>query len=257
MTNADKFKEIFGIYATELWARPEKEFLEWLNADVPDKNVGDTISRRAAISAAEKESQRYGAYGYMDTKSIIDMLEDLPSAEPRWIPVKTRPMDEEEKRYWEEHYDYAFGEDYDGTMFDCPMPEDGQEVWVCSKCGNIWQDTCEVDVGIGLEDNGDWDDIVAWMPFKSGIWMSSITISGRSFAHCSSVSAPSAASPPTRYRERPAKNSFKVLRTSSSSSARKIVSTSLLTTCVLQRHTKKEHLKKRFTAFILRYSQRT
>ena len=31
MTNADKFKQIFGIYATELWAKPEKEFLEWLN----------------------------------------------------------------------------------------------------------------------------------------------------------------------------------------------------------------------------------
>ena len=32
MTNADKFKEMFGIYATELWAMPEKKFLEWLNA---------------------------------------------------------------------------------------------------------------------------------------------------------------------------------------------------------------------------------
>lgn len=95
-------------------------------------------------------------------------LRELPSAEPeqRWIPVKSRPMDEEEKRYWEEHYGYAFGEDYDGIMFDCLMPEDGQEIWVCSKCGNVWQDTCEVDEGIGLEGNGDWDDIVAWMPFE-------------------------------------------------------------------------------------------
>lgn len=33
MTNADKFKAIFGLYATELWAKPEKDFLEWLNAD--------------------------------------------------------------------------------------------------------------------------------------------------------------------------------------------------------------------------------
>ena len=49
MTNADKFKEIFGIYATELWAKPEEELLAWLNADVPDTNVGDTISRQAAI----------------------------------------------------------------------------------------------------------------------------------------------------------------------------------------------------------------
>ena len=34
MTNADKFKSLFGIYATELWAMSEKDFLEWLNSEV-------------------------------------------------------------------------------------------------------------------------------------------------------------------------------------------------------------------------------
>ena len=34
MTNADKFKSLFGIYATELWAMPEKDFLKWLNSEV-------------------------------------------------------------------------------------------------------------------------------------------------------------------------------------------------------------------------------
>lgn len=87
--------------------------------------------------------------------------------EPKWTPVKFRPMDEEEKQYWEEHYGYKVGEDYDGFMFDCPMPEDGQEVWVCSKSGNVWQDVCEIDGAINwLEGNGDWEDIVAWMPFE-------------------------------------------------------------------------------------------
>lgn len=96
-------------------------------------------------------------------KEIID---DIPDS-PKWIPIKFRPMDEEEKQYWEEHYDYDFGDDYDGTMFDCPMPDDGDEVWVCSKCGNVWQDTCQWDDGgLYLESNGDWDDIVAWMPFE-------------------------------------------------------------------------------------------
>ena len=33
MTNADKFKEVFDIYATELWAMPEADFLKWLNTD--------------------------------------------------------------------------------------------------------------------------------------------------------------------------------------------------------------------------------
>lgn len=33
MTNADVFHSQFGIYATELWAMPEKEFLDWLNSE--------------------------------------------------------------------------------------------------------------------------------------------------------------------------------------------------------------------------------
>ena len=33
MKNADKFKDVFGLYATELWAMPEEEFLRWLNSE--------------------------------------------------------------------------------------------------------------------------------------------------------------------------------------------------------------------------------
>lgn len=36
-TNADKFRKVFGIYATELWAMPEAKFLEWLNAERSEK----------------------------------------------------------------------------------------------------------------------------------------------------------------------------------------------------------------------------
>lgn len=32
MINAKVFEQIFGIYATELWAMSESDFLEWLNA---------------------------------------------------------------------------------------------------------------------------------------------------------------------------------------------------------------------------------
>lgn len=35
MTNAELFEFIFDIYATELWAMPEKDFLKWLNAKAP------------------------------------------------------------------------------------------------------------------------------------------------------------------------------------------------------------------------------
>ena len=82
----------------------------------------------------------------------------------QWIPVKTRPMTEEEREYWSEYYGYDV-EYEDANMFDCQMPEDGQEVWVCFKSGYVAEDVCDNDDGmIGLEGNGDWDDVVAWMP---------------------------------------------------------------------------------------------
>lgn len=33
MTNAEKFQKVFGYYVTEMWAKPEKEFLEWVIAE--------------------------------------------------------------------------------------------------------------------------------------------------------------------------------------------------------------------------------
>lgn len=33
MTNAEKFQKVFGYYAAEMWAKPEKDFLEWVNSE--------------------------------------------------------------------------------------------------------------------------------------------------------------------------------------------------------------------------------
>lgn len=37
MNNAEKFKFIFGLYATELWAMSEESFLSWLNSEYEDE----------------------------------------------------------------------------------------------------------------------------------------------------------------------------------------------------------------------------
>lgn len=33
MTNADKFKAVFGIYSEEFWAKPESDMLNWINSE--------------------------------------------------------------------------------------------------------------------------------------------------------------------------------------------------------------------------------
>ena len=129
--------------------------------------MSDLIDRQAAIRWVKTECNPYGKpmLDFESGKKVIEYLKRMPSvqSEPRWIPVKTRPMTEEERQYYSELYGYDI--EYEkAIMFDCKMPEDGQEIWVCSKCGNVWEDTCCIDEGIGLEGNGDWLDIVAWMP---------------------------------------------------------------------------------------------
>lgn len=46
MTNAKKFAQTFGLYATEMWAMPEKEFLKWLNDEYAVKRININDNKR-------------------------------------------------------------------------------------------------------------------------------------------------------------------------------------------------------------------
>lgn len=93
MTNADKFKNIFGLYATELWSMPEKDFLKWLNSEVMNcseiPNNSPTISRQSAIDALDK---RFDGVPMELTTEILELRRDLreriPSAQPEIIYCK-------------------------------------------------------------------------------------------------------------------------------------------------------------------------
>lgn len=89
---------------------------------------------------------------------MFDLIDELPSVtaerKPAWTPVKTRPLTDEER---------------DGLLidaecaFDCPMPEDGQEVIVTTDLGGVGIDTFCRDVEGCYFENYD-DDVIAWMP---------------------------------------------------------------------------------------------
>ena len=87
-----------------------------------------------------------------------------------WIPIKTRLMTPEERIEYSDYYGIEYCDTCSEVMFDCPMPEDGQEILVCYEKGYVDPDICSLDVIGGLnayflEKNGDWGNIVAWMPF--------------------------------------------------------------------------------------------
>lgn len=98
-----------------------------------------------------------------DVAIALDVAIEALKAQ-QWIPITTRPMTKEELEYYEDHWGCVIGEPY-AVMFTCEMPLDQQSVWVCTKGGTVFQDVCEADDGYtGLEGNGDWQDIIAWMP---------------------------------------------------------------------------------------------
>ena len=104
------------------------------------------------------------------TDAEIQKMQDLEFAEiqkayeigkaenpNKWIPLTKRPMTDEEREYYREW------SDIDGAMiFDCPLPEDGQEVLV-SYGGYVMVDTFCKDDGCYFE-GVDIDDVEAWMP---------------------------------------------------------------------------------------------
>ena len=82
-----------------------------------------------------------------------------------WILFETRPMTEEERKEYSERLGYDI-EYHEAVIYTSILPEDGQKVLVCSKWGGIWVDTFEndPDYGVSLEENGDLDGVIAWMP---------------------------------------------------------------------------------------------
>lgn len=73
-----------------------------------------------------------------------------------WYKVKTRPLTEEEKREYIEQFGYEFN-----YVFDCKMPDDGDEILIVTKYG-VDTDVCGIDEGYFLENHGDWEDVIAW-----------------------------------------------------------------------------------------------
>lgn len=85
-----------------------------------------------------------------EAENAVDTLRNFD-----WIPVKFRPLTEQEQK---EHPDYCY-------MADCLMPDDGQEILVTTTFGTVEKDEAGIDEGFYLDSGYDWQtDIVAWMP---------------------------------------------------------------------------------------------
>lgn len=103
MINAKRFNDVFGIYATELWAMPAKEFLEWLNA-------------KADLSAIRDESLRINkAY---DDGCKTGYEQARFDYEPKWIPVTEGLPEDKQEVLVTEYGDTDIGRRFEGRWLD-------------------------------------------------------------------------------------------------------------------------------------------
>ena len=116
--------------------------------------------------------QNFAGRGLSDALELeVDMNEIFRLAEKaldsQWIPITYRPMTEEEEKEFCETWDIKEGglEDWEKRVFTCPLPDDGQEILTSFFGRYVREDICAYDeYGCGLENNGDWEGVDAWMP---------------------------------------------------------------------------------------------
>ena len=120
------------------------------------KDAGEERMKGLFIPGITTEMFKNGCLESIEALMAEDEIYDIEYSP--WIPLKTRPMTEEESTYYRDLSEYG------AELFDCPLPDDGQEVLV-SWGGNVGIETFVHDDSDGCYFEGvEIDDVEAWMP---------------------------------------------------------------------------------------------
>ena len=126
-----------------------------------DKQAVEEIIMKYREEQARIMSQRALERAYGANK-VGMLISELPIVKPimgEWIPIKTRPLTEEEKEQY-------IGMDIVSEFaYDCELPEDDQEVLITSNNGEVAATTfCNDGLSAWFEYYEDEGDVIAWMP---------------------------------------------------------------------------------------------
>ena len=106
---------------------------------------------------------------YYALQISVDSIEELKERREadKWIKVTYRPMTKEEEIAYKRDFGIDYGDtltEYENRVFTCELPNDKQDILIQTNWG-VKQDTCDWSDGYcGLEENGDWDGVIAWRP---------------------------------------------------------------------------------------------
>lgn len=126
------------------------------------------MTNKEALKAWKKLYSEIDKEDWLFVGTINPQMVELAikALDSKWIPVTYRPMTEEEEKELCEKLGIKEGilEDWEKRVFTCHLPDDGQEILI-SHGKYVQEDICSWDeYGCGLENNGDWDGVDAWMP---------------------------------------------------------------------------------------------
>ena len=126
-----------------------------------DSFVRDDCISRQAVMELPRYTTVIGEIVYLDGIKALPSVQ--PKAKSEWIPIKTRPLTEEEKAEMGTEYPY---------MYDCLLPDDGEEVEVTTYSGDVAMDIfCRDPEGCYFENYCDDGDVLAWRhkpePYKA------------------------------------------------------------------------------------------
>lgn len=119
------------------------------------------MTREEASSILDDYDVNFDGHTAEEIAGAFDVAFRALEQEPKWIPIKTRKLTDVEEQDMIEN-----SNSYYTYMFDCLLPEDGEEVLVTTSTGEVTATTF-YDEGLDgcyfeyYEDDG---DVIAWMP---------------------------------------------------------------------------------------------
>lgn len=118
------------------------------------------MTNEEVVEVLEKEESYMLSHGGdRQSKALRIAIDKIK--QDKWISVKTRKLTDAEEQDMLENSNYFYN-----YMFDCQLPEDGEEVLITTSTGEVTTTTF-YDEGLDgcyfefYEDDG---DVIAWMP---------------------------------------------------------------------------------------------
>lgn len=152
MNNAEKFKQIFGLRATELWSMRPSDLFAWLERDVETTQTDHTADVSKKVEQTDEIAQNVSDGDLISRKAAIDAIDVLCQEHRYKIPGK-RETYSQYNEAWQDALDRA-----EGAIFNLPSAQ--PEITRCKDCKHrdkygcckYWKGLAMGDIPIATDD---------------------------------------------------------------------------------------------------------